>query len=204
MCAEHVLQEEELAVADAGQCRRRSGRRRLVRLRLDGVCVALPVLAVGGIGDLVVEALPAWRSFGERAAEEDVLGVAPVGGLHEEVGLADREGLGVHLLAEEVDVGVGVDAGALGGSPRMCSLAMLSMPPEPQQGSQTVRTTPLLGIRSSSPASSRSTIRWTTSRGVKCSPGFSFEGLVELADELLEDRAHRGVVDLVGVEVDVR
>ena len=39
---------------------------------------------------------------------------------------------------------------------------------------------------------------------MKCSPGFSFSASLELADELLEDRAHRGVVDRVGVEVHLR
>ena len=54
-----------------------------------------------------------------------------------------------------------------------CSLVIMSMPPDPQQGSQTVQTTPRRRIRFRSPASIRSTIRCTTSRGVKCSPGFS-------------------------------
>ena len=57
-----------------------------------------------------------------------------------EVGLADGERLGVHLLAEQVDVGAGVHGGAQGSPPRVspavtCSLAMVSMPPEPQHGS---------------------------------------------------------------------
>ena len=47
-------------------------------------------------------------------------------------------------------------------------------------------------------------MRWTTSRGVKCSPGFSFQRLVELPDELLEDGAHGEVVDRVRVEIHLR
>ena len=62
----------------------------------------------------------------------------------------------------------------------MCSFAIISMPPEPQQGSYTVRTTPGPAMRASSPASMRSTIRWTTSRGVKCSPGFSSSASLNL------------------------
>ena len=62
----------------------------------------------------------------------------------------------------------------------MCSLVIISMPPEPQHGSYTVHTTPFRRMRSASPANMRSTIRCTTSRGVKCSPGFSFRASLNL------------------------
>jgi hypothetical protein len=38
---------------------------------------------------------------------------------------------------------------------------------------------------------------------VKCSPGFLVQRLIELADKLFEDRPHRRVIDLVGVQIDV-
>jgi hypothetical protein len=41
-----------------------------------------------------------------------------------------------------------------------------------------------------------------TSRGVKCSPAVSLEISAELADQLLEDRAHLGVRDRLRVQVD--
>ena len=34
-------------------------------------------------------------------------------------------------------------------------------------------------------------------------PGIFVEGLIELADQLFEDRPHRGVVDFVGMEIDI-
>ena len=45
-------------------------------------------------------------------------------------------------------------------------------------------------------------MRWTTSRR-EVLAGVLVQRLVELADELLEDGAHRRVVDGVGVEVDL-
>ena len=63
--AEHVQQEQQLAVGLAPAGRGRSGRRSpLVVLALDGLGVALPVDAVGRVGDDVVEV----------AAGEGVLG----------------------------------------------------------------------------------------------------------------------------------
>ena len=43
-----------------------------------------------------------------------------------------------------------------------------------------MRTVPRPAMRASSPASMRFTIRWTTSRGVKCSPGFSSSASLNL------------------------
>src|SRR5207247_2726616 len=53
------------------------------------------------------------------------------------------------------------------------TLVIVSMQQTPQHGSQPARTIPVRRMRSASPASIRSTMRCTTSRGVKCSPGFS-------------------------------
>ena len=36
---------------------------------------------------------------------------------------------------------------------------------------------------------------------MKCSPGVLVQSFVELPNELLEDRAHRGIVDVVGMEI---
>lgn len=57
----------------------------------------------------------------------------------------------------------------------MRSSAALSMPPVPQAGSMTVRTTPGTVRASASGATSRLTISLMTSRGVKCSPAVSFD-----------------------------
>jgi hypothetical protein len=69
----------------------------------------LPVFAVGRIGDLVVKVVGE-DVVAEGGAETNVVGVAAVGRLHVEVRLANREGLGVHLLSEEMKVCVGVHA----------------------------------------------------------------------------------------------
>lgn len=72
---EHVQQEEELAVADARQAGSESAGGPARILGADGVFVALPVLAVGRIGDQVVEALARVPIRRKRAAEGDVVGV---------------------------------------------------------------------------------------------------------------------------------
>jgi len=54
---EHVQQKEKLAVADARQSRSEATRGPALTLGADGIFVALPVLAVGWIGDQVVETL---------------------------------------------------------------------------------------------------------------------------------------------------
>ncbi len=50
-------------------------------------------------------------------------------------------------------------------------------------------------ISASSPASIKSTIRWTTSRGVKCSPGFSFSASLNLRSSSSK------IVPIVGLSI---
>ena len=65
-----------------------------------------------------------------------------------------------------------------------------------------VRTTPApLDFDLSSPASMRSTIRWTTSRGVKCSPGFSSNASLNLRISSSKIVPIAGVVDVVWMEI---
>ena len=137
---EHVEQEEGLAVADARQARTESaGRPTLVLVPHRGL-IPFPVLAVGRVGDEVVEGLGGVPVMGEGAAERDVVRVPAGRILHEEVGLGDCPRLRVHLLSEEVDARLRLIAGRSRspfrfGPSVMCSFAIISIPPEPQQGS---------------------------------------------------------------------
>ena len=79
----HVQQEQELAVADPRQARPEASGGATVVFVPHGVLIALPVLAVGRIGDHVVEGAARVPVVREGAAEEDVLRVAPVDRLHE-------------------------------------------------------------------------------------------------------------------------
>src|SRR6516162_8202515 len=92
---EHVQQEQELAVADPRQTRSEPAGSAALVFGPDSGLVALPVLAVGRIGDQVIKALVGMTIVGKRAAERDVVGVAAGWVLHEEVRLRYRPGLGV-------------------------------------------------------------------------------------------------------------
>src|SRR5207245_5267693 len=83
-----------------------------VLLGAHGGLVSLPVLPVGRIGDQVVERDPGVAVVGERAPKGDLLGVSSVRRFHEEIGLAERPGLGIDLLTEEVDLGCSIDGSA--------------------------------------------------------------------------------------------
>jgi hypothetical protein len=74
---EHVQQEEQLSVADTRQPRRKAARRATLILGAYGILVSLPVLAVRGVGDQVVEGLAGMAVVRQRAAIGDVVGVAP-------------------------------------------------------------------------------------------------------------------------------
>src|SRR5687767_6669419 len=76
------------------------------------VLVTLPILAVGRIGDEIVEAQAGVTIVRERAAEGDVVRVAALRFLHEEIGLRDCPGLRVHLLTKKMNLSVLVDRGA--------------------------------------------------------------------------------------------
>ena len=146
---------------------------------------------------------------GQRAAESDVVGVAAGRVLHVEVGLGDGEGLGVHLLAEQVDLGVRVDRGR-------GAVAVLAQPDRDvllgdrqHAAGAAARVVDgaddasCAGCRSSSPASSEVDHQVHHVAGREVLAGVLVQRLVELADQLLEDRAHRRVGDPVRVQVDV-
>ncbi len=101
---QHVQEEQKLPVADARQTRREAARRAALMFGADCLFVALPVLAIGRIGDQVIERPAGMAVVGERAAERDVVGIAAGRLLHEEIRFRDRPGLRVHLLAEEVNI----------------------------------------------------------------------------------------------------
>ena len=104
--AEHVLEEQELAVADPRQTGLESILGRPCGLGPDCLLIEVPVLAIRRIGEEVVERAVGVAVMGQSAAEGDVVGVAAIGALDVQVGLADRERLRVDFLAEQVDVGV--------------------------------------------------------------------------------------------------
>ena len=204
---EHVQQEQELAVADARQARPEAAGGAAVVLGAHRVHVALPVLAVGRVGDHVVEAAPGVAVVREGAAEDDPLGVAAVLRLHVEVGLADGEGLGVDLLAEQVDVGAGVHgrgaARAVAGLPR--GDVLLGEGEHAPRAAARVVDAEHDALRAQPPPVAREQqvdheVDDVARREVLA--GVLVQRLVELADELFEDGAHRGVVDGVGVQVD--
>jgi len=78
--------------------------------------------------------------------------------LEHHVGAADGVGLVVQLLAEDLELGLGL-------SERTWSSATDNMPPVPQAGSKSVRTTPGPVSTSSSSAKSKFTMSRMTSRG---------------------------------------
>ena len=84
---EHVQQEQDLAVADARQPRAEAARRAALVFGAHRFLVALPVLAVGRIGNQVIECPARMPIVGKRAAEPDVVGVTARRVLHEEIGL---------------------------------------------------------------------------------------------------------------------
>ena len=103
-----MLKEEELAVRDTGRpCPEAPVHPEVRSLGFDRVLVFLPVHAVGGIGQHVVEALARMGVLRERVAEGDLLGVVAC---HEHVRFADAERLAVELLAEELDADRVVEA----------------------------------------------------------------------------------------------
>ena len=144
----------------------------------------------------------------ERAAEGDVVGVAPRGVLHEEVGLGDREGLRVHLLAEEVNVGLRVDGRA----------EDVAVPAQPGRdvllGDRQHAAGAAAGVVDRADHAPAADARLVAGQHEvhhqvddvarrEVLAGVLVQRLVELADQLLEDRPHRRVVDRVGMQVDV-
>ena len=206
---EHVQQEEELPVADPRQAGPEPAGGAPVVLAAHRVLVALPVLAVGGIGDQVVEVVTRVPVARERAPGEDVLGVAAVLRLHEEVRLADREGLGVHLLAEEVNVGVGVHGlGKDFAVPRFAGDDVLLGDREhAARAAARVVDAPHDALRAQAvlvPGQQQVHHQMDDVTGGEVLARVLVQRLVELPDEFLEDCAHRRVVHLVRVETHLR
>ena len=137
-----------------------------------------------------------------------MVGVAPGRVLHEEIGLRDRPGFGVHLLAEEMDLRVRVDRGPE-------QIAVLAQPDgdvllgdhqhaagaaaRVVDGADRLLGADLLLVTGEHEIHHQ--MHDISRREVLA--GILVQRLVELPDQLLEDRAHRGVVDLVRVQVDV-
>ena len=193
---DQVQQEQQRAVADA----RQAGAEAAVEALLLGFLAdllldLLPLHAEGRIGEHVVEVLARQAVVGERVAEDDVGDVLP---LDEHVGLADGVGLGVELLP------VHDRAGRRGSARARCSLGDATACRRcPRRGRRSSARRPACVSASSSSMKSRLTISRMTSRGREVLAGGLVGELGELADQLLEDRAHLGVADRVGVQVDV-
>ena len=208
-----MQQEEQLAVADPGEAGPEAPVCTQVVFGPYRVLVEPPVLAVGGIGDQVVEAHsgPAVVHLGvavirQGVPEGDPLGVASALGLHEQVGLADREGFGVYLLPEEVDIGLRVHG----------PLAGLALAPLARgdvllgDGEHAARAA--AGVVDAAHHAAPAELALVTRHeqidhqvddvpGGKVLTRVLVQRLVELADQLLENRPHGGVVDGVRVEV---
>ena len=145
----------------------------------------------------------------ERASEEDLIRVAAVFRLHEEIRFANAEGLRVHLLAEQVDAGVRVHGMAeefalssladgdvlLGNGEHAARAAARVVDTEHHPlGAQTLLVTGQQQVDH----------EMDHIAGGEVLAGVLFQRLVELPDELLEDGAHGEVVDRVRVEIHLR
>ena len=159
----------------------------------DGVLGRLPVDAVGRVGEAVVEGASGEQVVREGVAALDVGGVLALG---DHVALADGVGLVVDLLPIEVQAGVGVaglevlisdrehPAGACGG--------VIDGPDDA-----------LLGQRVAVLGEHEVDGEADGVAGGEVLTGGLVGGFGELTDEFLEEVAHLGVGDCVGVEVDV-
>jgi hypothetical protein len=104
--AEQVQQEQQRAVRHARQARPEAAAVALLLVLVaDGLLDLLPLHAEGRVGEHVVEQLAQQAVVAERVAEHDV---ADVLAADQHVGLADGVRLGVQLLAEQRQPGLGV------------------------------------------------------------------------------------------------
>ena len=153
----------------------------------------LPLHAEGRIGKHVVEDFRQQAVGGEGVAEDDV---GDVLALDEHVGLADGVGLGVQFLAVHDQPGVGVQAGeVLAGHAQHAARA----------GGGVVEGAHDAGLGQGVVVLDEEQIHHQPddfARGEVLSGGLVGK-LGELADEFLEDRAHLGIADGGGVQVDV-
>ena len=204
---EHVQQEQGLAVADARQTGAEAAGRPALVLGFDRGLVPLPVLAVGRIGDQVVERLAGMAVVGEGASESDVFRVAARRVLHEDVGLGDRPGLRVHLLAEEMDLRLRIDGGTnqLAVAAHAAGDVLLG---DHQHAAGTAA-----GVVDRAHHPGAGDLLFVTGKhevhhqmddvaGREVLAGVFVQGLVEAADQLLEDRPHARVVDRVRMQID--
>ena len=205
---QHVEQEEELAVADPREPGREAAGRTPLVFGAYRLLVALPVLAVGRIGDQIVKELPSVAVVRQGAAEGNAIGIPARRLLDEQVGLRDRPRLGIHLLAEEMDIGAGVDRRS--DEVAIPSHANRDVILRDREHPARAATGIVDGKDHAAPAEAtlvagqhqvHHQVHHVARREVLA--GVLVEGLVELADQLLEDRPHRRVVDPVGVQVDV-
>ena len=204
---EHVQKEEGLSVTDPREPGTEAPRRPAVVFRLDGGLVALPVLAVGRIGDQVVEMAAGVVIVGERAAEGDGPRVAPGWVLHEEVRLREGPRLGVHLLTEKVDLRLRIDRGPEQLPILLPAFQDVLLGDHQQAARSAARVVDAANRASSDPflVPRKHQIHHEMDHvpGCEVFTGVFVEGLVEPADQLLEDRPHRRVVHDVRMEIDL-
>lgn len=190
---DEVHEEEQRAVAHAGQAGAEAAVVALFRvLFFDLLLNLLPLHAEGRIGEHVVEVLPMQAVGGEGVAEDDVGDVLP---LDQHVGLADGVGLGVQLLSKHDEAGVGVDLG---------EVLVAHAEHTAGAGGGVVEGAHHAGLGQGLVVLDEEEVDHEAddlARG-EVLPGGLVGQLGELADQLLEDRAHLGVADGLRVQVD--
>jgi len=177
-------------------------------LRLDRRLVALPVLSVGRIGDQVVEVAAGVAVVGERAAEGDLPRVAPGRVLHEEVRLGEGPRFWVHLLTEQVDLRLRIDRGpehGTVGGPALQNVLLGDHQHPARTAARVVDAADHAGSRDPRFVAREHQVHHQMDHVPRREvlAGVLVEGLVEPADQLLEDRPHRRVVHRVRMEIDL-
>ncbi len=101
-----MQEEEEGAVIDSGQARAEAPPETLfLMFAPDNLCLGFPLYAERGIGQHIIELVVLEMVIGKAVAEGDMLdGLS----LDHHIGPADGVGLGVIVLAEYLQQGVGV------------------------------------------------------------------------------------------------
>ncbi len=189
-----VQQEQQRAIADARQAGAEAAvEALLLGLLADLLLDLLPLHAEGRIGEHVVEVLAGQAVVGERVAEDDVGDVLP---LDQHVGLADGVGLGVQLLPVHHQPRLRVVLGqVLLGHAQHAAGA----------GRRVVEGAHHAGLGQGVVVLDEQQVDHQPddfARG-EVLPGRLVRELGELADQLLEHRAHLRVADDVRVQVDV-
>ncbi len=141
----------------------------------------LPLDAEGRIGEQVVELVRVrCPSCVKLLPNTMFVGVLA---LDQHVALQIGVGLGVEFLAEDLQLGVGV---------QLAQVLLGHGEHAARPAGRVVERADdaLLSAVSSSSVNSRLTISRMTSRGVKCSPAVSLDSFGERPDQLLEDRTH--------------